>query len=66
VVTTASSGYVRLPGTRFGPSGGGFVVRGAPGADVGAGNTSPSEVLKRLATGHGRVPGTCTDAPHTS
>ena len=36
-ITTASSGYVRLPGTQFEAPGDGFVVHRVPGADVGAG-----------------------------
>ena len=35
--TTPSMGYVRLPGTRFGQAGGGFVVHRVPRADVGTG-----------------------------
>ena len=64
---------MRLPGTRFGASGGGFVVRRTPGADVAAGKYGarlqkrpPSDRRKNLATIHGRVPGTCTDKTHTS
>ena len=36
-LTTVSMGYVRLPGTRFGPSAGGFVGGRVRGADVGEG-----------------------------
>ena len=34
-LTTVSMGYVRLPGTRFGPSAGGFVGGRVRGTDVG-------------------------------
>ena len=35
-VTAVSMGYVRLPGTQFGPPGGRFSIREVPGADVPA------------------------------
>ena len=47
-VTAASIRYVRLPGTQFGPSPGGFVVRGVPGADLGTGNTRTQRCRRKL------------------
>ena len=62
-VTTVSSGYVRLPGTWFGTSGGVFVVRRVPGADVGAGKyvTLPAHLksVKLCAQGRPRYRASC-------